>query len=230
MIDYEKGFHFLESLESPFLVHVSNWLSTKQDPTDLLLDLSHHVGQALGPWETFRFCSLFHLTPAAPVRELGMDVLAETYQPDGTPPIAQAFSVAHAYRTWPEHHTAGANDIVSELLKSSQDGLPQGLLASAIVALTGPQAAAPQPAIFEAHTEVIARALEREDHQMTVMNGLESILLSGTLATMPLRRTLWELMPQLQNDDGSFPSTSEQRLVKGLMTAKALALGRFWAE
>ena len=230
MIDFEKGFAFLESLESPFLAHVANWLSTKQDPTDLLLDLSHHVGQSLGPWETFRFCSLFNLTPALPVRELGMDVLAERYQPDVVPPIAQAFAVAHAHHTWPDQTASSAPQMVSALLNSSEEGLPTALLATAIVALTGPQAASPQKRIFDRYAEHIWQALSDEKDEMAVMNGIESILLSGVTLTDPLRVALWERVPGLQRDDGSFPSISEQRLVKGLMTAKALALGILWTD
>ena len=98
------------------------------------------------------------------------------------------------------------------------------------MALTGPQAAAPQQATFENYVEKISLALQDGEDEMAVMNGLESILLSGVAASDPLRTTLWERMPDLQKDDGSFPSVSGQRMIRGLMTAKALALGVFWSD
>lgn len=228
MVRLTQAFDFLEGLESDFLQNVVDWLRHMRDPTDVLLDLSHDLGQNLGPWETFRFCSLLKLTPADPVRGLGEEVLAEPYNPEGgIPPVAQAFALAHAHFHWPSLPAPAAAEVLAHLQTFTDDSLPAAVLDAAQLALTGPQGLCPDEALFGQ----LMGARTQELGETMVPAGIsplfEACLLSQLGAQHPFHRHLRELMSQSQLSDGSFPSFAQQRMVRGLVTVKALALLRF---
>lgn len=228
MVQLSKAFEFLNGLDSIFLQNVVVWLREMQDPTDVLLDLSHDVGQNLGPWETFRFCSLLKLTPAQPVQELGQEVLAEPFKvEEKTPAVAQAFALAHAHLHWPEVDASATSTILDHLAQFPPDGLPGSALAAAQMALCGPEGLFPDDHRFAQIMGAQMNGLEQDFHPAGLPGLFEAILLVKLAPQHLSHRKLRSALAQSQLPDGSFPSFSKQRLVRGLVTVKALALLRF---
>jgi len=228
VVQLSKAFEFLEGLESDFLHNVVHWLRHMQDPTDVLLDLSHDLGQNLGPWETFRFCSLLKLTPAQPVRGLGEEVLAEPYEPEeGIPPVAQAFALAHAHFHWPEIAAPAAPQILAALQAFSGGVLPASVLDAAQMALCGPGGACPDEILFGQLTGNRTDDLDAGTEAAGISAVFEACLVTQLGAQHPLHRRFRDSLAQSQLPDGSFPAFATQRMVRGLVTVKALALLRF---
>lgn len=116
-MDLNSALRFLDSSASRLIALARSWMDTREEPIDLLFVLSREVGQALGPWETFRLCALLGLTPAHAVRELGLDVLAEpvTATCPHLPPVSEAFAVAQARAAWPTEAAPYADPIFQRL-------------------------------------------------------------------------------------------------------------------
>lgn len=145
-MDLELALRFLDASHSRLIALARAWMDTREEPIDLLFVLSREVGQALGPWETFRLCALLGLTPAHAVRELGLDVLAEPVSASAgrLPPVAEAFAVAHARATWPQEEAPYATHICDALCAAESGAADSYAIAAAAMAVAvGPGSVAP---------------------------------------------------------------------------------------
>ena len=120
------------------------------------------------PGRPFGSVPLFGLTPAGAVKELGFDVLAEDFTPGPLPPISEAFAIAHAHYAWPDQESASASAIVASLQSSNQVDLPIGLVETAVLALTGPNAAAPNPSVCSFCLERVKSLLDDSKAQTLI--------------------------------------------------------------
>jgi hypothetical protein len=218
---------FLEESHSSFFQVTADWLRTLQDPSDVVLALSREVGEAIGPWETFRFCALLGLAESPAVKDLGLDVLEEGLDPDdSSPPLAQAFAIAHAHLAYPAEAAPHAPAVLSALSGDAPEGVPGFLLAAAQVALTGPSGICRDDAYFARAQAVCMGALEGEEAGVASPSILEACLLGGVGPKERLSRLAREALGAAQQPDGGFVALAKNRLVRAFVTARAVALLR----
>src|SRR5690606_22545258 len=118
------------------LREAARWLVERDDPVDLLFILSRDTADAMGPFDTFRYASLLGMLPAAPVRELALDVLAEPLSDeDPLPPVHHAFALAWAKRGLPDEDAPHAAAVLGALRARKPAGAHAALLASAELVL-----------------------------------------------------------------------------------------------
>lgn len=222
--DADAANRFLAQSRSPFLRDAAAWLTDFEDPVDVLFRLSREVGQAIGPWETFRFCALLGLTPAASVRELGEDVLAEPLdERSPEPPIAPAMALAHARAAYPEleaPYARRALTLVHE--KRHAPGSNLALVASAQLALSYSEGACPDRTRFSDSMFACASVLKADGAAAVAGPILEAAVLSEDMSG--LIDAAWAAIAAGQQDDGGVTALSEHMLVRGFATARVLAL------
>jgi hypothetical protein len=220
---------FLDSTGSPFFMATAQWLRDLNDPSEVLIALSREVGDAIGPWETFRYCALLGLGESPAVRELGLDVLDEELDPsDPTPPLAQALAIAHAKLAYPQEDAPHAEAVLLALgQRQGDDGeIPPFLIGAAMVALSGPGGAARDDALFAQAQATCIAALEGEAAPVACPTILEACLLGGVGPKEKLSRLARETLGRAQQADGGFVALADNKLVRGFVTARAVALLR----
>lgn len=218
--DEGRALSFLAKSRSRLLREAARWLTERDDPVDLLFILSRDTADALGPFDTFRYAALLGLTPAPPVRELGLDVLAEPLSDgDRLPPVHHALALAWAKRALPSEDAPYASSVLKALRARKDPNAHPALLASAELALL--------PLVGEDPSETLgtlARLLDAEDAPAVATTAYEALVLSaakGALVEAALAR-----MSEGQREDGGLSAQLEHPVVRGLATLRAVCLLR----
>ena len=217
-LELEHAFSFLAESRSGFVRAAADWLQYFDDPIDLLFALTGRTGQALGPWETFRFCALLGLTPHTAVAELAQDVLSEplSLRFDAAP-IAQAFAVAHAADCYPALNTHTAGALVDVLTRHLIEKTPETpFIAAALVAIA--------KVTGDTHAQAIGRcsALLADEQNLGIAPAmLEAAVLAGehNLCALAL-----DALAREQREDGGAASLYEHQILRGYVTLRAIAL------
>lgn len=218
MLDVEAARAFLGRSRSRLLREGARWLAEREDPVDLLFLLSRDTADAMGPWDTFRYAALLGLTPAGPVRELGLDVLAEPpAEDDRLPPLHHALALAWAKRSFPAEDAPFAGAVLAALRGRPAAGAPRALLLAAELALA-PLTNEPTGGLVAA----LEALLEREDGATTATTTLEAFVLAG--ASAGARERAIERLAQGQQEDGGLSAPVDNAIVRGLTTLRALCL------
>ncbi len=227
MVDTARALAFLSGSRSKLLREAARWLVERDDAVDLLFILSRDTAETLGPFDTFRYAALLGLLPAAPVRELGLDVLAEPLSDaDRLPPVQHALALAWAKRGLPDEESPYAA-IVLEALRTRKAGRDVGahplLLASAELALL--------PLVPDAMDEQggevcarLARLLDEEDAPGLATTAYEALFLAGRHGA--LHDAALARMTEGQRDDGGLSAQVEHPVYRGLTTLRAVCLLR----
>lgn len=224
MVDVERALAFLAKSRSRLLREAARWLTERDDPVDLLFVLSRDTAFALGPFDTFRYAALLGLVPAAAVRELGLDVLAEPLtEGDRLPPVHHALALAWAKRSLPDEDAPYAASVLEALRARKDPNAHPLLLCSAALALTP---------LTDGDTSetlaTLARYLDAEDARTLATTAYEALLLArakGALVEAALAR-----MTEGQREDGGLSAPLEHPVVRGLTTLRAVCLCLTFAD
>ena len=221
-LDVERALTFVRQTPSRFLSLAADWLTRFDDPVDLLFALCGPAGQALGPWETFRFCALLGLHPAKAVRELALDVLAEPL--DATrpaPPIAPAIAIAHAAALDLDAPAAFA-EVARDRLARPRDAhlAPPGAVACAQLMLTHAQGPAPDAGCYTKSRAMILDALDDGESALSAL-AFEAALLSDD---QPLATRAQTHLASAQQPDGGLLAWQRKRVLRAYATLRVLAL------
>jgi hypothetical protein len=212
--DAEAAAKFVEGARSRFCKLAVEWLVTWDDPVDVLFMLSGETGQAFGPWETYRFCALLGLTPADPVKELGLDVLVEPLNAmDKTPPLAHAGALAQAIATL-GGEAPYAEAVLDALEGREMPGVPPVMMAAATLGLAS-QIGDPRAGAAAA---LVAAEL-REERTPWAVPCLEAAMLAGDEALIEAGRAA---LVRAQEADGSVFCDHTHPTLKALVTLRAL--------
>jgi hypothetical protein len=218
VIDLEAARAFLAKSRSGLLREAVRWLYERDDPVDLLFILSRDTADAMGPWDTFRYAALLGLTTAGPVRELGLDVLAEPLdEGDRLPPLHHALALAWAKRRFPDAAAPHAAAVLAALRDRPASSAPPALLLAAELALL--------PLVHEPTAETSARLLglvAADDGPGVATTALEALVLAG--AGEEARAKASQRMADGQQDDGGLAAPVQNVIVRGLTTLRALCL------
>jgi|GEM_PF-2333676 len=211
---------FLSSSRSRFLQHAADWLDDFNDPVDVLFMLSQQTGQALGPWETARFCALLGLTPSAPVQEHLQDVLVEPVDGETSPPVAAAMALAHAKDVFVDADTPYAQDLVVALdAGRDKPNVAPCVVDAALLALCHARGALP-------HDDIEAAALRSlpgylQQHPAYATTVLEAAVLANAV---DLQAAALDVLGQEQTDAGAICGEERHPIRQGFITLRAVAL------
>ena len=223
MIDQLAAHRFLAASRSRFVRIALEWLTTWEDPVDVLFALSGDVGQAFGPWDTFRYCALLGLAPAKAVRELGLDVLAEPVEAPRFAPVSEAFALAHARATWPEEAAPWAASTLAALRERPCGTAHPAALAAAALALVSVDPSSPEDEVDAAgHALEVACGRDPEEASSAAAEVLEGAALAGRRLPAAAADAVARLARAAQRDDGGLAAASEARLLRELATLRAL--------
>ena len=241
-MDLSLALRFLDSSSSRMIGLARSWMETREEPIDLLFVLSREVGQALGPWETFRLCALLGLTPAHAVRELGLDVLHEPVvsSRQHLPPVAEAFAIAHARATWPQEPSPYAAFVCDCLCEADEEStnsyaIAAAAMASALASTTASEQAGNQapfqvpvlgwqpdaPAIARALSLLRAR-LQEGPLEKGVPELAEIFRLCPDAISADLQDAFRHAISLAQQDDGGFGGAKASRRFRELTTLRVV--------
>ena len=142
------------------------------------------------------------------------------------PPVSRAFAMAHAHWFDPGVGCGAANAVLASLDAAGASGVPLYLLDAARLALLGPAGLCANETLFG---QILGRhvdALKAAPEPLAYAPLFEACLVGGLAPAHPTHRLLRERLAESQNADGSFPAAANQRLLRGLVTLKAIALLR----
>ena len=221
MMDEAAAVRFLSASRSRFVLTALDWLTTGEDPVDVLFLLSREVGQALGPWDTYRLCALLGLGRSPSVRELGLDVLAEPVSRPRFAPVSEAFALAHARVALPEEEAPWAGKVRAALLESPAGAAPPAAIAAAAWALAG-QDPTIEDGTLQAAAEASAQALQGPFGPRAAAEGLEALLLVGARAPISAVEAVGKIAAASQQADGGLSAPSDAPRLRELATLRAL--------
>ena len=239
-MDLPLALQFLDASSSRMIGLARSWMETREEPIDLLFVLSREVGQALGPWETFRLCALLGLTPAHAVHELGLDVLSEPVaaSPRQLPPVAEAFAIAHARATWPNEpgpYTSTVFERLHEAEGESADSyaIAAGAVVSALA--NGPSSAEeventpfrvpelpwrPEAQEVKQAFPLLQARLEQGPLEKGVPELAELVRLCPPVLSGDLRHRFDRAITHAQQEDGGFGGARASRRFRELTTLR----------
>jgi hypothetical protein len=218
VIDTDRAIAFLAKSRSKLLAESARWLVEYDDPVDLLFILSRDTADAMGPYETFRYAALLGLIPAGPVRELGLDVLAEPLSDeDKTPPVAHAFALAHARRAFPEEDAPYAAHVLDALEERKPAGMHAGHIAAAKLAVAAVAGEEPAP-----YADALRAALDDDDAVAWSATAYEAAALSEASDALTARAL--ERVSEGQQADGGLTALLSHDVFRGLATLRVVCL------